>query len=423
LQYLPELSIIKLEEVEREQIPMRYQKPNLFVYRVAQAISWIAATLIFRLKVGRNDIKNKDGAFLVIANHQCALDFVNLIGATKRPMTFVLSKSFFSTLPIQGILKKMGIIPKQQFQTTVADMKKMKAVVEAGQPLVIYPAGLMCEDGLSTPVPKATYKFLKWMNVDVYMARTEGSYFVMPKWSKKLHPGRTDMDITLLFTKEELAALSLDEIRERTDAVLLYDAYRDQERHPYAYAACEDIQGLENVLYMCPHCGSEHTVQVRDKSIIICTACGFTETMDARGFFHCEDKEKEIRYVSDWSKQIYEAMAKKLREDDSVRIQADVTFRMVDETKHKMVDVGEGSVLLKRGSITLTGTIRGRETNLEVPIVGIPALPFSPGKHLEVQHGENIYRCVFKDGKPVMKFINMLKAFYCLEQAELAKAK
>ena len=139
---------------------MKYQKPNLFVYRFAQLVSWLAATLVFRLKMGRNDIKNKEGAFLVIANHQCALDFVNLIGATRRPMSFVLSKSFFSTLPIPGILNKMGIIPKQQFQTTVADMKKMRAVVDAGQPLAIYPAGLMCEDGLSTPVPKATYKFL-----------------------------------------------------------------------------------------------------------------------------------------------------------------------------------------------------------------------------------------------------------------------
>ena len=188
---------------------MRYQKPNVPVYRFAQAVSWIVAKCVFRLKIGQNEIKNKNGAFLVIANHQCALDFVNLIGATSRPMTFVLSKSFFSTLPIQGVLKQLGIIPKQQFQTAVGDMKKMKAVVEAGQPLAIYPAGLMCEDGLSTPVPKATYKFLKWMNVDVYMARTEGSYFVMPKWSKKLRPGRTTMDITLLFTKEELADLEI----------------------------------------------------------------------------------------------------------------------------------------------------------------------------------------------------------------------
>ena len=402
---------------------MKYQKPNLFIYRTAQAVSRLAATLVFRLKMGRNDIKDKEGPFLVIANHQCALDFVNLIGATKRPMTFVLSKSFFSTLPIPGILNKMGIIPKQQFQTTVSDMKKMRAVVDAGQPLAIYPAGLMCEDGLSTPVPKATYKFLKWMNVDVYMARTEGSYFVMPKWSKKLRPGRTNMDITLLFTKEELAELSLDEIKERTDSVLLYDAYRDQERHPYHYASCADIQGLEHVLYMCPHCGSEYTMQVTDASVITCTSCGFSQKMDEHGFFHCEDPEKEIRYVSDWSKRIYQNMEKTLLQDDTMQMQANVTFRMVDETRHKMVDVGEGSILLKRGTITLAGTIRGQEINQEVPILGIPALPFSPGKHLEVQHGEDIYRCVFKDGKPVMKFINMLKALYQMEQAELAKAK
>ena len=402
---------------------MRYQKPNLLVYRFAQAVSWLVAKCVFRLKIRRNEIKNKDGAFLVIANHQCMLDFVNLIVATKRPMSFVLSKSFFITLPIPGILKNLGVIPKQQFQTSVADMKKMKAVVEAGQPLAIYPAGLMCEDGLSTPVPKATYKFLKWMNVDVYMARTEGSYFVMPKWSKKLRPGRTDMDISLLFTKEELATLSLEEIQRRTEPVLLYDAYREQETHPYHYTGCENIQGLEHVLYLCPRCGGEHTVKVKDKSLITCTVCGFTQTMDKYGFFHCGEKEKEIRYVSDWSQRIFEDMSRKLREDDSMEMSAEVEFRVVDKDHRKMTEAGQGTILLKRGSITLSGSIFGEETTLEVPIVGVPALPFSPGKHLEVQHGENIYRCIFKDGRPVMKFINMVKALYQLEQAELVKAK
>lgn len=402
---------------------MRYRRPNLLVYRFTQVISWVAAKVIFRLKIRRNDIKGKKGAFLVIANHQCALDFVNLIGATSRPMTFVFSKSFFSTLPLQGFLRDLGVIPKQQFQTTVADMKKMKAVVEAGHPLAIYPAGLMCEDGVSTPIPKATYKFLKWMNVDVYMARTEGSYFVMPKWSKKLRPGRTDLDITLLFTKEELQKLSLEEIKARTDAVLLYDAYRDQEKHGYHYHACEDIRGLENVLYMCPNCGAEHTMQVKDKSVISCASCGYSQTMDKQGFFHCADAEREVRYVSDWSRWIYKDVEQTLEADPDMELQADVTFRMVDEKKHKMVDAGEGIVLLRRGRITLRGRIRGQETDLDVPIAGIPALPFSPGKHLEVQHGEDIYRCVFKDGRPVMKFINMVKAQYRIEQADMVKVK
>ena len=402
---------------------MRYRRPKRWVYRIAQAVSWLAATLVFRLKIIRNEIKDKEGPFLVIANHQCALDYVNLIGATKRPMSFVLSKSFYNSLPITFILKGLGVIPKQQFQTSVADMKNMKAVVDAGEPLVIYPAGLMCEDGLSTPIPKATYKFLKWMNVDVYMARTEGSYFVMPKWSKKLRPGRTTIEISLLFTKEELAKLSLEEIRERTDAVLLYDAYRDQEENRVRYAGCADIRGLENVLYVCPDCGKEFTTVVEGKSGITCTACGFRQEMDELGFFHNAVAEKEVRYVSDWSRMIYRDMKKQLEADSSMQLKEEVLFRMVDSEKHKLVDVGSGTITLKRGSIILDGSIRGQETRLEVPIVGIPALPFSPGKHLEVQHGEEIYRCVFRDGRPVMKFINMIKSLYEIEQEALAGSR
>ena len=120
---------------------------------------------------------------------------------------------------------------------------------------------------------------------------------------------------------------------------------------------------------------------------------------------------------------IYRDMKKRLEADNTIQLDAEVLFRVVDNEKHKMVDAGSGTITLKRGSITLKGTIRGEETLLEIPIVGIPALPFSPGKHLEVQHGEDIYRCVFKDGKPVMKFINMIKSLYEIEQEALARAK
>ena len=104
---------------------MKYKKPNLFCYRIAQIAAWLVATFIFRRKFQRNEIKRKQGPFVVIANHQAALDFVNLIGATHRPMSFVISNSFFNTLPIRGFMEKMGVIPKQQFQTAVRDMKRM----------------------------------------------------------------------------------------------------------------------------------------------------------------------------------------------------------------------------------------------------------------------------------------------------------
>ena len=396
---------------------MKYKKPNVFCYRLAQLVSWLAATFLFGRKYLRNEIRGKKGPFVVIANHEAALDFVNLIGATSRPMTFVISKSFFSTLPIQGFLKKLAVIPKQQFQTSSDDLKKMKRVIDAGQPVVIYPAGLMCEDGLSTPIPGATYKFLKWLNVDVYVARTRGSYFVMPKWSKKLRPGRTTMDIYRLFTKEELRGLSLEQIRERTDAALLYDAYEDQAEMRVKYHGSRDLQGLEHVLYQCPECGAEFTITATQQGEIFCSNCSFRQVADEYGFFkRTDDTGVEVRYVSLWSRWIHDQLSEKLAAGEETALSAKTRICMVDDRRHKFLPVGEGVLTLQPGCFRLQGFLAGAPLDKEISIAGLPTLPFSPGKHLELQDGGTIYRCVLDDGRLVMKFIHMLKIFYELSQ-------
>ena len=220
-----------------------YRKPGFFSYTLARIASFFVSSFVFRRRFLRNELKDVRGPCVVIANHQAALDFVNLIGASRRRMSFVISNSFYRSLPLRKIMDRMGVIPKQQFKTSVNDMKKMKAVIDNGEILVIYPAGLMCEDGLSTPIPAATYKFLKWLNADVYMARTEGSYFVMPKWTRGFRPGRTYMDVYRLFDKETLASMDPAGIRERADPALLFDAYREQEDLRVRYAHNDDIRG------------------------------------------------------------------------------------------------------------------------------------------------------------------------------------
>ena len=392
---------------------MKYRKPNWFCYRIAQIVSWFVAAVLFRRKILRNEIKGVKGPFVVIANHEAALDFVNLIGATYRRMTFVISKSFFSTLPVRGFLKKLGVIPKQQFQTSADDLKMMKRVVDAGQPVVIYPAGLMCEDGLSTPIPAATYKFLKWLGVDVYVARTQGTYFVMPKWSKKLRPGRTYMDIYRLFTKEELTAMDLDQIRQKTDGALLYDAYEEQEALQVHYRNGSNIQGLENVLYQCPNCGEEFTMSTARPDTISCTHCGYTQRSDAYGFLHKHGSVgAEIRHVSNWSRWIYEELKARVDAQSEQTISCRTKIHMVDDKRHKFMEVGSGTVTLMPGKFLLEGILGGVPLCKEISVGNVPTLPFSPGKHLELQDGATIYRCVLEDGKLVMKFINLLKIFY-----------
>lgn len=391
---------------------MHYQKPNRFLYGITQGAAWLVAKLIFRRKFLRNEIKGKKGPFVVIANHQCALDFVNLIGATRRPMTFVISNSFFHTLPIRGIMRKLGVIPKQQFQTNTRDLKRMKAVIDNGQAFAIYPAGLMCEDGLSTPIPAATYKFLKWLKVDVYVAKVQGSYFVMPKWSKGFRPGRIYMDIYRLFSKEELAEMDLAQIQKRTDEAMLFDAYREQDQLRQVYKHGDNLQGLEHVLYMCPHCGAEFTIATEGNRIA-CTACGFTHESDRYGLLHqAGTVGQEVPYISDWSRRIYGRMARQLETEGLPTLESRVSIRMIDRKKKKFVPVGQGTLTLSQERFRLQGTVNGEALDVAVDAGTFPSLPFSPGKYLEFQHGDNIYRCMLEDGKLVMKYINMIKVLY-----------
>ena len=391
---------------------MHYQKPNRFFYGITQVVAWAAAKLVFHRKFLRNEIKGKKGPFVVIANHQCALDFVNLIGATRRPMTFVISNSFFNTLPIRGFMKKLGVIPKQQFQTNARDLKRIKAVIDRGESVAIYPAGLMCEDGLSTPIPAATYKFLKWLKADVYVAKISGSYFVMPKWAGGIRPGRTYMDIYQLFSKEELAAMDLEQIRQKTDAAMLFDAYRAPDKLRTVHKKGHDLSGLEHVLYMCPHCGKEFTVAVKGNRIS-CTACGFAHEADKYGLLHqAGDEGREIRYISDWSRKIYESMARQLETGALESMVSAVEIRMIDMKKKKFQSVGSGELRLTQEEFRLTGTVNGEALDICVDAGTFPSLPFSPGKHLEFQYGDDIYRCLPENGAVVMKYINMIKVLY-----------
>lgn len=392
---------------------MEIKKQNRFLYGLMRIASFFVAKLIFKRKFIRNELKGKKGPLVVIANHQAALDFVNLIGATGRPMTFVISESFYSTLPFKRIAPRLGLIPKQQFQTSLHDIKAMKKAVEDGKILVIYPAGLMCEDGLSTPIPAATYQFLKWIKADVYMARSYGTYFSMPKWTRGLRAGRTYLDVYKLFSKEELQDAELSVVKEKTDGALLFDAYREQEEFRLKRRKNSDIRGLENVLYKCPHCGGEFTVRVKDKSIIFCEKCGFGERSDKYAFLtRISEVGEEIRYVSDWSRMIYDGVKRDIEEGRLTTLSTHTVIKTVDKKKNEFVTVGEGELTLTREHFTIDATIDGVSELLVIPIAHFASLPFSPGKHIELQHGEKIYRCCLSEGRLAMKIINMVKAFH-----------
>ncbi len=396
-----------------EENDMAYKKPSKFYYGIMRCGAALIAKCLFRRKFLRNELKGQKGPFVVIANHEAALDFTTIVGATREQMHFVISHAFYNTVPIRGMMERAGLIPKQQYQTSVRDIKKMRAATENGQGLVLFPAGLMSEDGRSAPMPTTTYQFLQWLKADVYVARIAGTYFCTPKWSKRKRPGRTYLDVYKLFSKEELLAADPALVKERVDEALDFDAYREQDALRIKYRHGDNIEGLENVLYMCPHCKAEFSTRVRGKNVIYCKKCGFAEKSDKYAMLNLiSDNGEEIRYASDWGRAIYEHVRDEVARGGISEMRLKAKIQMIDLERKHFVDAGEGEVLISKEALRIVGTINGESADVSVATAQFASLPFGPGKYFEIQHGDDSYRCFPEDSKIVTKVVNVVKAFY-----------
>lgn len=389
----------------------------LFTYKLTQVLSGIVAKVVFKRKFIRNELKGKKGPIVIVGNHQAALDFTALIGATNEHISYVVSDSFYNTLPLKKPMDTIGVIPKQQFQTSIKEIAQMRSVIKKGGILMMYPSGLMCEDGLPTPIPRATYEFLKWLGADVYAARTSGTYFCTPKWSGKIRPGTTYLDVYKLIDKDDLANMSPEQIKTAVDGALDFDAYREQEKHMVKYLSADNVEGLENVLYICPNCKKEFSVRTRNKSTLYCTECGFAHTSDKYGFLHNSGSiGDEIRYVSDWSRFVNARVREEIESGKLTCLTATATVQTIDHDKGKYVDIGRAKITLTKESFIIDGILNGEEQILEIPHLSFASIPFSPGKRIEIQNNKVTYRCILDDGKLAQKFVNMVKVFYELNE-------
>lgn len=393
----------------------KFRKPNFFVYGVFRLASKFLSKFMFKVKVTKNEVRGKKGSYVIIANHEASIDFIALAAAVKRRINFVISNSFYQSLNIQPLIKACGVIPKQQFQTRTSDLKSMKRVVENGGVLGIYPAGLMSENGVSTAIPKASGKLLKWLDSDVYVAYISGTYLTSPKWSDTRRKGKVKLSITKLLSAEEIKNMDVENITNLVEEKLRYNAYETQEKERVIYKHGDNIEGLENVLYKCPKCGSEFSIKSKSKNILECNTCGNEAKSDKYGFLE-KVKESDVIYKcpNEWYDYIQEHVLEEVKNNPYYFIQSHTKIKMIDYKKHKFVFVGDANIKLDKEKFTISGNINGEEVFKEVSIATFPMLPFKPGVHFEIQDGMDIYRIILDKSEEVMKWVMSLKALFTL---------
>jgi 1-acyl-sn-glycerol-3-phosphate acyltransferase len=157
-------------------------------YRFCRAIVLGLSLIMFRVKVvGRHNIP-RTGAFVVAPIHRSNID-IPLVGLiTTRRLRFMGKDSLWKKKPAAMLLSALGGFPVTRGSADREALKRCIQVLEAGEPLVLFPEGTRKSGPTVQPLMDGSAYIAVKARVPIIPVGVGGTEGVMPKGAKFLRP-------------------------------------------------------------------------------------------------------------------------------------------------------------------------------------------------------------------------------------------
>jgi len=153
----------------------------------------------------------------------------------------------------------------------------------------LYPEGQSSWNGTSSSAYPSTAKLLRLLRVPVVMAKTNGGYLTKPRWSHVRRPGMLEVSFSLLFTPEQLKALSISAIDAALNEALSFNDYAWRQREHIVFKSSRGAESLELAFYICPSCGTRASLHSKENRFT-CDQCGFQSNIKRMLHSVCSQK-------------------------------------------------------------------------------------------------------------------------------------
>ncbi|MDE7454248.1 MAG: hypothetical protein K2M64_00265 [Clostridia bacterium] len=317
---------------------------------------------------------------VILAQHGTKDEYLyTLAGFNKYDVHCVIGHQNFFNKKIYGLLLQLGTISKYLYQTDYNAVKQMLSVVKNGESLLLYPEGIQSTSGSTHPINPATIKLLKKCGLPVILCTSQGSYLTRPRYSAKQRKGQITVTYKLLFEKEDLTNLTEDELYNKLLDNFRYNEFEHnkQVRIPFK-GKCENIEGLDKIIYKCPHCGAEFDFKI-DGKIMSCNACGYQVEMN--DYYDLLQVNMPLYFddIDKWYKWQRQEVKKEVAQSDFELSRPVKAYNInYDKLKDTLDEVGEGILTVNNHYIIFDGKYNGEEKQLKFDIKGVPSMPFSP---------------------------------------------
>lgn len=124
-----------------ERAALQEEKDRIFYRRVHKLLTGFLR-FAFRLKpTGVEENLPPEGACLICANHISAADFISVAAVCRRRVCFLAKKELFA-IPIVGwLMRRLGAVRVDRGAADVGAIRKMLALLEAGEAVSVFPQG------------------------------------------------------------------------------------------------------------------------------------------------------------------------------------------------------------------------------------------------------------------------------------------
>lgn len=247
--------------------------------------------------------KNLPDNYIVLSNHTTDFDPIFVAASFPKQMYYIASEHITRWKRFYPILKHLfDPIIRQKGTVAAAAVIQALRKVKEGNNVCIFAEGVRSWDGLTAPILPSTGKVVKKAGCGLVTYKLTGGYFVSPNWSLTGNARRGPIHGAPVgvYAAEQIAAMTVEEVNEIICRDLYEDAYATQLADPKPYRGKNLAQGLENLLFICPHCDGRDTFRSQGETVT-CQKCGHEMRYDTYGMLTGGDHET-VRDLAAWQK-------------------------------------------------------------------------------------------------------------------------
>lgn len=354
--------------------------------------------IFLRIRFGYRFEKAKDlpETYIVLSNHTTDWDPLFVGSSFDRQMYFVASEHIARwPVAFKFINYVFAPITRSKGTTATTTVMAMLRAVKAGKNVCMFAEGNRSWDGVTGHIRPATGKVIKSARCGLVTYRLKGGYFVSPRWSTSLRRGRITGSPVNVYTAEQLAAMSVDEINAVIARDLYEDAYATQAEAPARYKGKNLAENLQNLFFICPECGGIDTI-TSSKDTVRCSKCSFVSRYTEYGMLE-GGPYKTIKELFAWQLSEVEKAA-----EQGIAYTAE-SGTLISVKQSKETFLSQGPVTLSGKAFTCGG--------YEIPIADISDLDMHGKRALVFSTQDAYYELRPSDEASSLKFQLLYEAY------------